>query len=304
MHDQIQKTVAKHDSRVKTSLRRGFKALVAFATTVPAKPVLSGIVEKALGHGTKLLVAILMIFLLLEAWPARAGGGGGFAGATEATQIMNNVELALQSAQEEMQSLELVEQTYLQRLQQIKSSIGEYTAPFQNAMSTYQRVTEVHGRLAVLKGSLQNLDGQLDQRFQQFGASSLTWQGYLDREALLIQDGNQRAISQVTANQEVLVSTQDAMQAYQKAANAMEATEGTHQATRMLGSQLTLLGGDLNKLIAITAQSNAVNGLEMQERAAERESARAGAEQIRKLQAAMDKKRRAELEAVIERGGK
>lgn len=266
-------------------------------------PDLSALVEKTLRHGTKLLVAVFMVLLVLEALPARAGGGGGFAGATEATQIMNNVELAMQSVQAEMQSLELVEQTYLQRLQQLKSSIGEYTTPFQKAQATYQRVMEAHGRLAVLQGSLQNLDGQLDQRFQQLGASNLSWQSYVDREGQMIRDGNQRAIAQVKVNQDALISTRDSMDAYQKAADAMESTEGTHQATRLLGAQLTLLGGDLNRLIAITSQSNAVHGLELQERAAERESARAGAEQIRKLQAAMDKKRRAELEALIQ-GGK
>lgn len=268
------------------------------------EPDLPGLVEKTLRHGTKALIAFVLVLAVLQALPARAGGGGGFAGATEATQIMNNTELAMQSVQAEMQSLELVEQTYLQRLQQLKSSIGEYTAPFQKAQATYQHVMEAHGRLAVLQGNLQNLDGQLAQRFQQMAATSLSWQGYLDREALLIQDGNQRALSQVRANQAVLVGTQDAMQAYQKAAQAMEESQGTHQATRLLGAQLTLLGGDLNKLISITAQKNSITGLEMQERAADRESARANAEQVRKLQAELDKRRRAQLEAVIQGEGK
>lgn len=269
-----------------------------------AKPDLSGLVEKTLRHGSKALVALLMAWVVLQALPAKAGGGGGFSGATEMTQIMNNAELALQSVQAEMQSLELVEQTYLHRLQQLKSSIGEYTAPFAKAYSTYQKVKATQETLTAFKGKLENLDGALDERFRQLSVSNLSWQVYVDREGQMIRDGNQRAIAQMKANQDVLIGTRDSMEAYQRAATAMDATTGTHQATRMLGSQLTLLGGDLNKLIAITAQANTIKGLEIQERAAERESSRASAEQVRKLQAALDKKRRAELEAVIQGEGK
>lgn len=269
-----------------------------------AKPDLSGLVETTLRHGSKALVAVLMILVVLQALPAKAGGGGGFAGATEATQIMNNAELAMQSVQEELQALELVEQTYLQRMQQLSSSIGQYTTPFAKAYGTYQKVKATQETLTAFKGKLENLDGALTDRFRQLSVSNLSWQAYVDREGQMIRDGNERAIAQMKANQDVLVGTRDSMEAYQRAATAMDATTGTHQATRMLGSQLTLLGGDLNKLIAITAQANAVKGLEMQERAAERESSRASAEEIRKLQAALDKKRRAELEVIIQGGGK
>lgn len=268
------------------------------------EPDLSGLVEKTLRHGTKALVAFFLILIVLQALPAKAGGGGGFAGATEMTQIMNNAELAKVAVEEQMQSIELVEQTYLHRMQQLKSSIGEYTAPFQKAHATYQRVMEVHGKLSVLKGNLQDLDGQLEQRFQHMAASSLSWQGYLDREALLIQDGNQRALSQVKANQEVLISTQDAMQAYQKAANAMESSEGTHQATRVLGAQLTLLGGDVNKLVAITAQANALRGLERQQQAAERESARASKDAAEAAQRRVDERVRRDIDNFGKAGGK
>lgn len=266
---------------------------------------MSALVEKTLRHGTKILVAILMIYLVLEALPARAGGGiGGFAGATEITQIQNNVELALQTVQEQMQSVELVQQTYLQQMQLYADSIGKYTAPFQKAYDMYQKVKGYQDKLAGLQGNLGNLQGALQNRFTQFSASNLSWDGWMKREGQLIQDGNQRAIAQVQSNQEVLASTKESMEAYQKAAAGMDKTTGTHQATRMLGSQLTLLGGDLNKLIAITAQANAVKAMEIQERAAEREAGRTSADQIRALQAAMDKKRRAELEAILRKEGK
>lgn len=253
--------------------------------------------SNAVAVGLRVFALIFFFFLVVHSLPSRAGGGmGSFAGATEMTQIMNNAELAMQSVQQELQSIELIEQTYLARLQQLKASIGQYTAPFQKAYDAYQKVKATQEKLLALKSNLGRLDEALEIRFKQFGASNLSWKDWVSRESQLIAAGNQRAISQASVNHQVLQSTQDAMQAYQQAANAMEASTGTHQATRVLGSQLTLLGGDLNKLITLTAAANTAKALEVQDKAIDREQSRQAIEEMRKKQSELDKKRRAELE--------
>lgn len=189
-----------------------------------------------------------------------AGSVGGFGGATEITQIMNNAELAVQSMQSELQSVELIEHTYLQRLQQMKSTIGPLTAPYQKTLDSYQKVKAMHDSLSVLNGKTQNYQGALQDRFKEFSASNLTWDQWKAREQKMIQQGNEVAITKIQTNQAALEGVKNSMEAYQKQADAMEATQGEHQATRVLGAQLTVLGGDVNRLITITAEANKEQG--------------------------------------------
>lgn len=251
----------------------------------------------------KLAASIVITALMLGAVPAAvAGGGGGFAGATEMTQIMNNAELAMQSVQEEMQSLELVEQTYLHRMQQYSSSIGQYTAPFAKAYGTYQKIKATQDKLTGLKGDVENLQGSLQNRFTQYATSKLSWQDWVAREGQMIKDGNERAKSQIESNQRVLVQTQESMQAYQSAADAMESTTGTHQATRLLGSQLTLLGGDINKLITITAETNRNQGIAMQDQMIEKHEKAVQKEAVKRSFEQSREETRAYYKALIKRG--
>ena len=251
----------------------------------------------------KLAASIVITTLMLGAVPpAFAGGGGGFAGATEMTQIMNNAELAMQSVQEEMQSLELVEQTYLHRMQQLSSSIGPYTAPFAKTYDTYQKIKATQDKLIGLKGNVENLQGSMQNRFTQYAASNLSWQDWVAREGQMIRDGNERAKSQIESNQRVLLQTQESMQAYQRAADAMDTTTGTHQATRMLGSQLTLLGGDINRLITITAETNRNQGIAMQDQMIEKHEKAVQKEAVKRSFEQSREETRAYYKALIKRG--
>ncbi len=254
--------------------------------------------------GAVALVFSVVFALTAASLPARAGSVAGFGGASEITQIMNNAELAVQSMQSELQSVELVEHTYLQRLQQLKSTIGPYTAPFQKTLDSYQKVKAMHDNLSMLKGKTENLQGVLQNRFKEFAASNLTWDQWMAREQKLIREGNEIAITKIQTNQAALTGVKTSMEAYQKAANAMEATTGTHQATRMLGAQLTLLGGDVNRLITITAEANKAQALDAQEKIIDRERSRSEVDRIRGLQNALDKQRRAELETILKKGAR
>lgn len=213
--------------------------------------------------------------------PAAAGGGGGFAGATEVTQIANNVELALQSAEEMAQTYELVDQTYIARLQQMRESIGEYTQMYQQTVRTLDNVRTAGNRLSVMQFNLTNLRSALNTRFREQAASNLSWEQFVNRERSRIANGNVRAVSAAEANREVIVASQASMEAYQRAAEGMEQSTGTHQATRIMGAQLTQLGGDLNQLLTLTATTNLKNADAEVERNEELERARRNREAMR-----------------------
>lgn len=245
----------------------------------------------------KSLYMLLAIALMpIASLPARAGGGGGFAGATEVTQIANNVELALQSAEDMAQTYEIVEQTYLARMQQMASSIGAYTVPYQKVLDAHSKVQNAQRAVHVLQGGLGGLKTMLTGRFRALAASGLTWDQYLAREQSLIQSANVRARAELESNLAVMESTQAAIDTYQAAARALEVSTGTHQATRLLGAQLAQLGGDVNKLISLTAQANASKAEEQFEKAAEREAAAAAAEKMRQQQSEATRESRLMIE--------
>lgn len=221
----------------------------------------------AIGKIIAAAVVVAAVAMLLPTI-AHAGSVGGTGGATEITQIQNNIELALQSVEEQFQTLEIIEQKYLARLENLKSSVDKYTAPFQKAYSTYQKIQATQQKLVALGDKLKNLDTALMDRYRGAAAAKLNWKDYMAREKNLVKDGNERAIAQAKSNHETLVSTKESMEAYQKAAGAMEESTGSHQATRVLGAQLTLLGGDINKLITITAQTNTNAALDRQDQVA------------------------------------
>jgi conjugal transfer/entry exclusion protein len=244
------------------------------------------------------LALVLVLFNLIPA--AHAGGGGGFAGATEYTQILNNVELVQQTIQDQMRNVQLVQQTYLAQLQQMAQTIGPYTAPYQNTLSTLRSVQNTLSTLGVMQGNVSDLNNMLNTRFQEYSASNLNFNDWQTREQNRIADGDQAAQAELVSNRQVIESTQSSLDAYQQAAAAMDKTTGTHQATRVLGAQLTLLGGDLNKLITVTSQANIANANQRDLDAAERERQRAAEQALEQQQDTLNKRRTAEIQQLMQ----
>lgn len=206
------------------------------------------------GHMKKFL---LISVLVLAIGYSHAGSVAGTGGSTEITQLANKVQLVAQSARQEQQLIQEIEQTYLSRLQQLGMSTGEYTSSYQNTLSIYNQVRDTNSKLSIMQGSLGSLNGTLEDRYRQFSASNLSQNDWMARERAMINQGDERARAQIISNRNVFESTKTSMDGYQKSAAALNATTGTHAATQLLGAQLTMLGGDLNKLIAITAMENA-----------------------------------------------
>ncbi len=247
------------------------------------------------------IAAIVLIDVALGIFNrAHAGSVAGFGGATEITQLANNAELVSQNVQSQIQSAQLVEQTYLQQLQQLKSSIGVYTLPYQTTQATYQKVEQYQSQLLNLQSSVGDLSGALESRYREMAASNLDWQDWLAREKSLIQSGDGRARAEIQSNQAVLESTQSAIDAYQKTAAGMNDSAGVHQATQILGAQLTLMGGDINKLIALTAQTNTAKALDQQDKAAERQRALSDEAEVEAKQDAIESERQKELKQFLD----
>lgn len=269
------------------------------------KNELSDFVARILSHLAKLLVALVLLLALAQALPAKAGGGS-FAGATEATQLLNNAELASinieamqQTVQDELRNVELVEQTYLQRLQQLEQQVGRYSLPFQRALDGYESTVNTHRKLLGLSSSVDNIGVALLDRFREYSASSLSWAQWLKREQQLIASGDEGARAKMQSNHEALVSARDSIEAYQHAAQQMQQTTGVHGSTQVMGATLALLGQDLNKLIAITAQANSISGQQQQDEAIDRHRKKQTLNSLEQSEQAERQRRQATIERLL-----
>lgn len=103
---------------------------------------------------------ILFLLCFLISAPSMAGGGGGFAGATELTQIRNNAELALQ---------------YAQQLTAYSTQLNQYQAQLQNLARnpSSQMGTDVNrmingiGGIMTAGNSIGGTMASIDQKFGQ-----------------------------------------------------------------------------------------------------------------------------------------
>lgn len=217
--------------------------------------------------------AVIAMGIALSSQYVRAGGGGFKPiGATEVTQLMNNAELAMIAIEEKLQTVEQIQQTYLGRLQQIKKSIGEYTAPFQSVYQSYQKIMNLQSELKSMKGRVEHMKANLDDRYREFAASSLTWEDWMQREARAVSYGDARARAKLETNRRAFEGVKESMDGYQKAVQGMEDTPGVHQAVRQLAPMLQMLGGDMNRLIAITSQANLIEAEEHSQQMAKDEA--------------------------------
>lgn len=202
----------------------------------------------------KFIKLAIAFFIALSPLSSHAGGGGLSGMATEVTQLANNVELALQSMQAEMQTLEMIEQTYLQRLQQFSRTIEPYAAPFRRAMDAYNAVRNAQRTLTILQGRTEGLQQSLEYRARQFGASNLSWNDWMTRERNLIAEGNQNAQSLIIANNDVVRSVQEAMDSHSQAIENLNSTTGIHDTNRIIGSSINTMGQTMAQLLSVTTQ--------------------------------------------------
>lgn len=177
---------------------------------------------------------------------AQALAGGAIGGkATEVTQMMNNIELAMMTMQDYTRNLTLAKQLYVQTLQQAKGTVDPGT--FEKTMANYQNVNSTITAVDRLYGSTANVKQGLAQRMNQFSASGLSWEDYIQREkdraamnrnaTTALTEYETRGLEQMRQNYEVLKSHQENIQG----------STGTHSA-------MMAMNGQMNSLLATTTQ--------------------------------------------------
>ncbi len=249
----------------------------------------------------KTLAAALAAASILTAPAPVLAGGGMSGGATEVTQILNNTQLALQSVKQEMQYA-LQMQQYVAELQQLMPgeliAFGEFML---DAQETITAARQVYNAGARLYGSLEELQSVSENRFKQFASSGLTWEDYLAREGQIVQHQRDRVgiLNQHEAHVARTVARNH--ENFQRVANEIPRTQGSHEALQLLNGQVAMLNGTLNEALHFQlAQSQRETARDV-DQAIARDLERQAVEKFIEDQRAADEKARGMLDEFFTR---
>ena len=175
------------------------------------------------------------------AWGGHAHAGALTGGATEVTQILNNIELLLQTLQQY--------EEYATQLEQYETQLAQLEpSELRGFMQSASELEASINRLRALKGAQDNAYGALDEvkrlaegRLEEWQKSGLEWGDYIERSKL----ENKRTHDQLQVLRDHEIHAMERVEqvyADLKAhARDAQSSEGTHSAVQVLNGQMNTL---------------------------------------------------------------
>ena len=182
----------------------------------------------------------------------------GTGGATEITQILNNVQLGagvVEQIKTVSQLVQTYQTTYAQLQQQLLAgmniqgfTLGNVTAA-KNALDNYQ------GSLRSYQHDAGSLGTVFDTRLTEAKLQNITFEEYVRREGVRVEAGNQAAKARLQREVELLGQIQEDAAQIKRYGDQIPDTVGVHEATRLLNAQTNLLLQQMSRLTAIMLDS-------------------------------------------------
>lgn len=206
-------------------------------------------------YGSKSLLALLAAAVVASS----ATAGGVIAGATEPTQIMNNLELLKVAADGAVTAQKTVEQ-YTTQLQQfnlqqlnIRSLAGIPAGLAPDALKAVNDLLAYKQALGRLEGSLGQQEQALERRLTEARLSGKSWQGYLADVAAEASRKQSRAVERLRYEEQVIQQVQSDYAFARNLQSQIPSTVGQHQSLQMLNSQMNRVITQNGKLLEVVS---------------------------------------------------
>lgn len=203
---------------------------------------------------------LLAAGLVLSASSA-AFAGGSFAGATEPTQLMNNMELIKVALDGATTAKKTVEQ-YVLQIQQYQNmltntlSLGSLPAGLApDALKAYNDLMAFKQALTQLQGSLSQQQTAIEKRVTEAKLSGKSWQGYLAEVAADVAKNQKRAVERLKYEEQVLQQVQSDYSFARNLQSQIPATVGQHQSLQMLNTQMNRVITQNAKMLEVVSAS-------------------------------------------------
>lgn len=202
--------------------------------------------------------AVFAISLVLMG-AARATGL--IAGATEPTQIMNNLQL-LTNGMEEAKTAATVVSQYQTQLQQYQTQLANLKALGQmpeglngDNLKAISDLGNYRAALQQLTGSLGQQKSVMDQRLTEARLSGKDWNSYVNSVAADAASKNQRAVDRLQYEESVLQQVQSDYSFARNLQSQIPATVGQHQALQLMNTQMNRLITQNAKLLEVLSST-------------------------------------------------
>lgn len=235
------------------------------------------------------------VCILTAPFPAVAGGGGVY-GATEPTQILNNLQLLMVASDGAVTASATVDQ-YMTQIQQYQVQLQNIaklpSLPAglgTDSINAYQDLTRFKNALETLQGSLTAQSRAIEQRVTEARLGGKGWKAYVDSVTADVDMKKARAIERLK-NEEAVIKQVEADYTFARDLQAqIPATVGQHQALQMLNSQMNRVVTQNAKLLEVVSSTLHEKAEQDAADAADKARALAAQEAIRQRQDAINER--------------
>jgi len=207
----------------------------------------------------KFAAAFLVALSMLAAVGARASGA--IAGATEPTQILNNLQL-LSNGLEEAKTAATVVSQYETQLQQYQTQVANLKSLGQlpdglgtDNASALTNLANYRAALQQLTGDMSTQQSLMQQRLTESRLSGGDWNSYVNSVAADAANKNQRATARLQYEQSVLQQVQSDYSFARNLQSQIPATVGQHQALQLMNSQMNRVVTQNAKLLEVVSST-------------------------------------------------
>lgn len=207
----------------------------------------------------KVVVAALAAVCMVASVQVRASGA--IAGATEPTQILNNLQLVVNGLEEARTASTVVSQ-YATQLQQYQTQLANLQSLAQlpagldpDNATALTNLNSFRGALQRLAGSLGQQKTVIEQRLAEARLSGRDWNSYVNSVAADAASKNQRALARLDYEQSVLQQVQSDYSFARDMQSQIPATVGQHQSLQLLNSHMNRVVTQNAKLLEVMSST-------------------------------------------------
>lgn len=223
------------------------------------------------------LIAVYASILAAIVPTAAAGGGAVTGGATEWTQIFNNMELvnvAMDGAQTARTTIDKYILQYKQYENELNNlrKFAELPQNIQDGVRSLEDMRAYKGRLERLHGSLSEQQRVFEKRFTEARLNGGTWEDYVNLVNKDANNKNQRAISRLEYEQSVMRQVESDYAAARSLEPKIQESVGAQQSLQLMNTQMNRLVLQNAKLTEVMVASMSEQTME-NAKAAEKDNA-------------------------------
>lgn len=202
---------------------------------------------------------VLCAAVVLAVASTRSLAGGGIAGATEPTQILNNLELVKVASDGAVTASKTVDQyaTQLQQYQlQIQNIAGLPRLPAglgTDSLKAYQDLMRYKTALETLQGSLSKQKRTIEQRVAEARLGGKGWKAYVNAVNAEVATNQSRAIERLKHEEAVLKQVEADYTFARDLQAQIPSTVGQHQSLQLLNTQMNRVVTQNAKLLEVVS---------------------------------------------------